>query len=104
MTTIILLNALGIILFYMERYRKRRTTDKFSFKFWIVENWIEGAMTVIINAALLIILLQPETNLVEYAKTVLPVGLNVAVPHLTSFAMGLGLSWSLYEVINKWIG
>ena len=99
----ILLNAIGILIYFINRFANRsKKTVKFSFKFWISDNWPELATTILIDIALMILLFSPGTEINFddlFAK--LPFGLKVAGDLFMSFLLGLGLSHLFYVIFKR---
>src|SRR5690554_3570025 len=96
MTITIILNIIGIAIFYINRYDKRKSENPFSFGYWAKHNWPELVITLLVNVGLMILLLLPETNVSEWLTSNLPKGLNVAAKPATAFLLGFGLAWVLY--------
>lgn len=99
----ILLNVIGILIYFINRYANRtKKTVKFSFKFWLVDNWPEMATTILIDVALMILLFSPGTEVnFDDLFSKLPFGLKVAGDLFMSFLLGLGLSHLFYTIFRK---
>lgn len=97
----ILLNILGIAIFFIFRYKNRTVKNEFSIKYWIKENAPELLATLLINFALLLVLLHPATDPTEYLLNILPKGLIVAGKPAMALAIGVYFTWMLYGVINE---
>lgn len=97
------LNIIGILIYFISKYANRKHTTKFSFKFWISDNWPELTSTLLLNIALMLLLLQPETtiNIDEWLTNNVPFGLSVAVKPLFALLLGLGLSSFLYGLFKN---
>lgn len=100
-TFTILLNVLGIAIFYIFRYKNRTVKNEFSLKFWIKENAPELLATLLINFALLLLLLHPSTDPTEYLLNLLPKGLIVVGKPAMALAIGVYFAWMLFGVINE---
>ncbi|HPF93328.1 MAG TPA: hypothetical protein PLV65_05310 [Tenuifilaceae bacterium] len=98
-----ILNLIGILIYFISKYANRRNATKFSVKFWFADNWPELISTLLLNIALMLLLLQPETtiNLDEWLASNVPFGLSVAVKPLFAFLLGLGLSSFLYKMFKN---
>jgi hypothetical protein len=98
-----LLNILGILIFFLNRYNKRTLKTKaFSFNFWIKDNWNELITIFLLDIALMLLLLGPGTEVnFDDLLSKLPFGLKVAGEPLLSFLLGLGLSNLFYSIFKK---
>lgn len=98
-----LLNTIGMLIYFISKYANRTNKTKFSSKFWFKDNWPELASTLLINIALMLLLMQPETNINidDLIKEHVPFDLQVAVKPLFSLLLGLGLSAFLYSLFRK---
>jgi hypothetical protein len=98
------LNFIGIAIYFINRFANRRVkTAKFTFRYWLKDNFPELSSTLLINIALMLLLMQPETNINidEIIKEYVPFGLELAVKPLFSFLLGLGLSSAFYSLFRK---
>lgn len=98
-----ILNIIGILIYFINRYAGRtKKTVKFSFKFWLVDNWPELATTLLLNLALMLLLNSSGTE-IDYDQLLawMPAGIKFAAEPLASFLIGLGLSHFLYSVFRK---
>lgn len=98
-----ILNIIGIVIFFIVRYECRSSESKPSWRFWLKDNWREVATSILFNTACMIILIHPETSVdinIELKET-LPAVITVAGKLGLSFALGLGLSFVLYEMYKK---
>lgn len=96
----ILLNVLGITIYFLTRYGSRAEKDKdFSLAFWWKDNWNELVTTVLFDAAVMILFLAGdiELNISQFIPEWLMKvgGLTIA------FALGLGLAALIYEIFKK---
>ena len=98
-----ILNIIGILIYFINKYAGRRNKTKFSFKFWFADNWPELVSTLLLNIALMLLLLQPETtiNIDGWLAQNVPFGLAIAVKPLFAFLLGLGLSSFLYGMFRR---
>ena len=99
----ILLNAIGILIYFINRYNKRTTkTVAFSFKFWIRDNWHEMSTIILIDVALMCLLFSPGTEVnFDDLFSKLPFGLKLPADLLMSFLLGLGLSSLFYTIFKR---
>jgi hypothetical protein len=98
-----ILNLLGITIYFLNRFNKRTNKTKFSFKFWLNDNWNELLSTFLINVALMLLLMQPETNINidELIKEYIPFSVQFAIKPAFSFLLGLGLSSAFYSIFRQ---
>lgn len=98
-----ILNIIGMLIYFIQRYAGRRNKTKFNFKFWLNENWPELVTSVLFNVALMLLLMQPETNINidDLIKEHVPFALQIAIKPLFSLLLGLGLSAFLYGMFKK---
>ena len=101
----ILLNILGIILYFIIRYGNRTDkTQKFSGTFWLNDNWIETVCTLILNVIILILFAFGGVT-IDYEKLVpwLPAGVAIAGDLASYVLIGLILSHGAYEGVAKFL-
>ena len=98
-----ILNTIGMLIYFIQRYAGRRNKTKFNFKFWLNDNWPELVTSVLFNVALMLLLMQPETNINidDLIKEHVPFALQIAIKPLFSLLLGLGLSAFLYGMFKK---
>ena len=98
-----ILNTIGILVYFITKYANRTYKTRFSFKFWLKDNWPELSTTLLINIALMLLLMQPETNINidDFLKENVPFALQIAIKPLFSLLLGLGLSAFLYGMFKK---
>ena len=97
-----ILFLLGTLAYFLIRYVNR--TDKvkdFNLKFWIKDNWPELSVAVILDIAVMIILMDENTNITAWLSTYLPAGIVVSAKLALSLACGLGLGAGVYELFKK---
>ena len=99
----ILLNVLGVLIFFINRYNNRnKKTVAFSFKFWLRDNWHEMSTIILLDIALMILLFNPGTEVnFDDLFANLPFGLKLPADLLMSFLLGLGLSSLFYTIFKK---
>ena len=98
-----ILNTIGMLIYFIQRYAGRRNKTKFNFKFWLNDNWPELVTSILFNVALMLLLMQPETNINidDFLKENVPFALQIAIKPLFSLLLGLGLSAFLYGMFKK---
>lgn len=97
-----LLNFISIIIFFINRFffRKQRTVS-FDWKFWIIDNWPEVVMTILLNLIFMILIsLKETTSALENLPAWIAWIYFFGKPGL-SIALGLGLSWAAYSLFNR---
>ena len=99
----VLLNIIGILIFFINRYNKRTIKTKaFSLKFWLKDNWAETTTIVLLDIALMCLLFNPETEInFDDLFSKLPFGLKLPADLFMSFLLGLGLSSLFYSIFRK---
>ena len=96
----ILLNVLGVLIYFLNRFANRRAKDKdFSVVFWLKDNWPEFSVIALVDASLMILLLTNDLTL--DMATFLPEWLSNAGDLTLSWLIGLGLSSLIYNIIKK---
>jgi hypothetical protein len=99
----ILLNVIGILIYFINRYANRANkAPDFSLKFWLKDNWPEMTTTILLDVALMILLFSPGTEIsFDALFSKLPFGVKIAGDLLMSFLLGLGLSSLFYSIFKK---
>ncbi len=98
-----ILNLLGILIFFINRFKQRtHKTVSFKFKYWVEDNFQEMATTLLLNLALMIILqINLRDGTLDTVLAKLPEWVSIlGVPGIC-FGLGAGLSWLLYEMFRK---
>jgi uncharacterized membrane protein len=96
----IILNILGIAICFLTKYSGRREQDKtFSLSFWLKDNWPELAITVLFDAAMVLLVMTGdiELNVTQFIPEWVA---NVGALTI-SFLLGLGVAAAIYEVFKK---
>lgn len=98
-----ILNLIGVMVYFINKYANRKNKTKFNGKYWLNDNWPELACTLLLNIALMLLLMQPETNINidELIKENIPFSLQLAVKPLFSLLLGLGLSEFFYKMFKS---
>ena len=96
----IVLNLLGILIYFLNRFSNRRSKDKtFSISFWIKDNWPELLIVLLVDISVMLLLLTNDVtiDLAEFVPQwmVTPGDLTLA------WLVGLGLASFGYTVIKK---
>ena len=99
----ILLNVLGILIFFLNRYAGR--TDKaqpFSGNKWLKENWEQLTIVAFFDVALMLLVINGglEFNFEKIAP-MLPEGVKLAGDLSLCFLVGLLFSWLVYVGYKK---
>ena len=99
----VLLNIIGVLIYFINRYNKRTSkTIAFSFKFWLQDNWHEMSTIILLDLALMILLFSPGTEVnFDDLFSKLPFGLKLPADLLMSFLLGLGLSSLFYTIFKR---
>lgn len=96
----IILNVMGIVIYFLTKYSNRREQDKtFSLKFWINDNWPELIITILFDAALVLLVMVGDIQL--NVQEFLPEWVTSVGGLTISFLLGLGLSAFIYEVFKS---
>lgn len=94
----VILNLMGIAIFFINRYAGRTRKTKFKWAFWWSDNWQEFSTTMLLNAALMYIIHLPTSavNLDAFFSE-LPFGLSLAALPTMSLLLGIGVTSALYK-------
>ena len=96
----IILNVTGIAIYFLTRYNGRREQDKtFSLKFWVSDNWPELTITILFDAALVMLVMVGDIQL--NVQEFLPDWVTSVGGLTLSFLLGLGVAASIYEVFKS---
>jgi len=98
-----ILNLIGIIIWFLTKFSNRKNSSKVTFSYWFSHNWSRLISTLLLNAAFMLILMLPDTqiDLTEViAKYNIPFGLVLATKPTISLALGLGLTAFLYKKVK----
>jgi len=97
-----LLFILGTFAYFLIRYANRTDkTKEFNLKFWLKDNWPEMSVALILDVAVMIILMDADTNITQWLSTFLPPGIVVSAKLAAGLFCGLGLGAGIYEVFKK---
>ena len=58
----IILNVLGITIYYLNRFENRGDKSKFNLSFWLKDNLIGLIIILLLDLSFMILLLHPETS------------------------------------------
>ena len=95
----IILNIIGIAICFLTKYNNRRNQDKtFSLRFWINDNWPELIITLLFDAALVLLVMVGDIQL--NVQEFLPEWVASVGGLTISFLLGLGLAAGIYEIIK----
>jgi len=98
-----ILNLIGILIFFLNRFfKKDDKTSVFNWNFWFRDNYQEMITTVLLNLAFMLLINQAiKTDSIEALLAKLPEWLTfLGLPGIC-FALGAGLSWTLYELFKS---
>ena len=101
----VLLNALGILIFFLNRYAGRTDkTEPFSGKKWLKENWEQLTIIALFDVALMLLVINGglEFNFEKIAP-MLPEGVKLAGDLSLCFLVGLLFSWLVYVGYKKMV-
>ena len=97
-----ILNGIGIVIYFLNRFGNRRTKTKPNIKYWLADNYRELFTTLLFDLALMIIVMMPDVqvNFDKFIADNLPFGLVISpivAKAILSFLLGLGLSSLFYK-------
>ena len=97
-----LLFIIGTLAYFLIRYNGRSDKTKaFDIGFWFKDNWSELAVALLLDLAVMIILMQNDTNITDWLNKYLPEGVTVSAKLVVSLACGLGLGAAIYAIFSK---
>jgi len=99
----IFLNFLGIVLYFLIRYKNRKDKDvKFSGTFWFNDNWVETIGTLVVNLILTLLMFYGGIT-IDLSKWVtwLPEGIGFVGDLSIYVLIGAVLSHAVYEFVAK---
>lgn len=98
----ILLNIIGILIFFLNRFngRKDKTAEP-SVKYWVKDNWPE-LLTITLFDLALMILLFTEGLQIDFEKLFpsAPEGIAFTGDLAVSFFIGLIIAWAVYSLFK----
>ena len=97
-----ILNGIGVVIYFLNRFGNRRKKEKFNFKFWFYDNYRELFTTLLFDIAIMIIVMMPDVqvNFDAFLSENLPFAISISpivAKALLSFLLGLGLSSLFYK-------
>ena len=96
----VLLNLLGILIYFLNRFSGRRQKNKtFSLRFWLTDNWPEFTVILLVDISLMILLLSNDISFDMAA--VLPDWVVKTGDLTVSWVLGLGMASLVYNIIRK---
>lgn len=96
----IIMNMLGILIYFLNRFANRRAKDKtFNIVFWLKDNWPEFTVIALVDISLLILVLSNEISIT--AIEALPSIVAQAGDLTMAWLLGLGLASAIYNVIRN---
>lgn len=99
----IALNVLGILIFFLNRYRGRTDKTKaFDPIYWLKNNWVELLIVALFDVALMLLVVFGglEFNFEKIAP-MLPDGVSLVGDMALCFLVGLFFAWGTYEGYKK---
>lgn len=97
----VILNLLGIMIYFINRYMGRTSIKKFSLKFWFKDNLPEFISTLLMNISLMILVHLPETTVsLDRLMELLPFDIHIAALPALSLMLGLGLTHTFYKLFQ----
>jgi len=98
-----LLNFLGILIFFINRFfDRKKQTEPFNWKFWLADNWQEASTSLLLNLSFMLLITKAiNTGEIVTILQKLPFWLTLFGIPGVCFALGAGLSWSLYEMFKS---
>lgn len=96
-----ILAIIGLAIYYIGKYSKRKTTSKFSIKFWLKDNWPELVTSVLATIALMVILLD-DGAVYDFSKIFENVPFTKALPteKFVSLLIGYMNSFIFYNLMK----
>jgi len=95
----IIMNILGVFIYFLIRYENRKNKMNFNVRFWIKDNWVEIALIGAFDVSLMILLISNDVSF-EMAEF-LPAFLQDAGDLTTAWLIGMVLSSACYNAIKK---
>jgi len=96
----VLLNLLGILIYFLNRFAGRRQKDKsFSLVFWLKDNWPEFTVILLVDVSLMILLISNDISF--DMASMLPEWVVKAGDLTAAWVLGLGLASFIYSLIRK---
>ena len=93
---------MGIAIYFLGRFSKRRNKTKANLVFWLKDNWVELLQTYLINAAFMIILMMPQViiNIDKFVNEYVPFDV-VVVPLVAKMVISFLLGWVFTAIIYR---
>jgi purine-cytosine permease-like protein len=96
----IVLNILGILIYFLNRYNNRRSKDKsFSINFWVKDNWPELLIVLLVDISIMLLLILNDISI--DAAQFLPTWLVKIGDLGIAWLIGLGLASLIYSIFRK---
>lgn len=96
----IVLNILGILIYFLNRYNNRRSKDKsFSINFWVKDNWPELLIVLLVDVSIMLLLILNDISI--DAAQFLPTWLVKIGDLGIAWLIGLGLASLIYSIFRK---
>ena len=96
----ILLNFLGIMIYFLGRFQGRKQKDKtFSITFWVKDNWVELLIILLVDISIMLLLITNDIS-IDAAQFV-PSWLVKIGDIGIAWLVGFGLAALIYNIILK---
>ena len=93
---------LGTFAYFLNRYNSRKNRKEgFDFSYWLKDNWPELLFTFIFDLALVMIALDPDTNIDITKISWIPEWLTFPAKLLVSFGIGYGGGYAIYMAFKS---
>ena len=97
-----LLFIIGTLAYFLIRYNGRENkAPSLDLGFWFKDNWSELTVALLLDLAVMIILMQNDTNITDWLNKYLPEGVTLSAKLVGSLACGLGLGAAIYAIFSK---
>ena len=97
----IILNVIGILIFFFARLQGRDKSQKFSAGFWLKDNWEQLICVTLIDVALMLLVIGGGLEFNFEKLTWLPDGVQLAGDLALCFLVGLVFAWAGYVGYKK---
>ena len=100
-----ILNLIGITIYFLGRFKKRKFKTDPSWSFWFKDNWVEFTQTMLLNIACMIILSMPqvEFNVDALIQKYIPIDVTITpivAKAVASFLLGWIFTYFIYKSVN----
>ena len=95
----IILNFLGVMIYFLSRFSARKNQGRFNPKFWLKDNWEELTIIGLVDISIMILLLSNDISLT--VTEFLPDWVASVGDLTIAWLLGLGLASVIYNIIQK---